>query len=85
MVAPDLAAIKVINKNCVEDIAMRRFLQFLVTASVICVIALTAESSPVFGLGFATCVGADPCHACTSCRYCQYCAKAGGTCGVCKR
>jgi hypothetical protein len=64
---------------------MRRFPQFLVTASVICVITLTAESSPNLGLGFTTCVGADPCRACGSCRYCHYCAKAGGTCGVCKR
>jgi hypothetical protein len=33
---------------------------------------------------FATCTGADPCHACKNCRYCGHCAKNGGTCGVCK-
>jgi hypothetical protein len=36
-------------------------------------------------LGFATCYGADPCHACKNCKYCGFCAKRGGTCGVCKR
>jgi hypothetical protein len=64
---------------------MGHFRQFLAITAVICVIALTAESSPNFRFGYATCVGADPCHACSSCRYCQHCAKAGGTCGVCKR
>lgn len=33
---------------------------------------------------FATCTGADPCHACKNCKYCAHCAKNGGTCGVCK-
>lgn len=37
------------------------------------------------GDNFATCTGADPCHACKNCKYCRHCAKDGGTCGVCKR
>ena len=64
---------------------MNRYRKLLVTACLTVLIALTAESSPNLGLSFATCVGADPCHACSSCRYCKHCAKEGGTCGVCKR
>jgi len=36
------------------------------------------------GAMFATCTGANPCHACKNCRYCAHCAKNGGTCGICK-
>ena len=45
---------------------MDRYRKFLVTACLAVLIAVTAESSPNLRLGFATCVGADPCHACSS-------------------
>jgi hypothetical protein len=51
-------------------------------------ICLTLLSLPVLLMSapnFATCVGADPCHACKNCKYCGFCAKRGGTCGVCKK
>ena len=47
---------------------MDRYRKFFVTACLAVLIAVTAESSPNLRLGFATCVGADPCHACSSCR-----------------
>ncbi len=50
--------------------------------ALIIALALGAMTSDVT---FATCTGADPCHACKDCKYCQHCAKNGGTCGVCKR
>jgi hypothetical protein len=64
---------------------MDRCIKAFATACLAMLIAYTAESSPNFGLSFATCVGANPCNACSSCRYCKHCAKEGGTCGVCAR
>ena len=65
---------------------MKNTHRYLVTMVIVLLIAITANSSPLdLGFHFATCVGADPCHACSSCRYCKHCAKEGGTCGVCKR
>lgn len=59
---------------------------FLLSSMVLLVvIALLLQITPVsMEAYYATCTGADPCHACKNCKYCKHCAQEGGTCGVCK-
>jgi hypothetical protein len=51
---------KLKNAAFYERVKVNRYRNLLVTACLIVVIAVTAESSPNLGLSFATCVGADP-------------------------
>jgi hypothetical protein len=54
------------------------FAAILLSLAMSSILAITSDAF------FATCTGADPCHACKNRRYCRHCAKEGGTCGVCK-